>query len=333
VKAPLAAALALALGCASNTGAISRSMPGKEDRLSSRAAAGPQVLRVSPFDYAALPVLESVPVTDGLESSAIAFWPGLHGVLEMSGSLVAEVEVGSYLGPVSEIDVETYPGTSSRQSGSTYYHVFRELDERGPLLRTPAKGGGPLCGPVAVHGRARWQGYLHHGRTEEGLVFVCYEGSFEPRTCSAKADRAFRVVAHPVAGGAAFAFRTRDGECSAPTLIHEERLALIGPRPLWLSSTAPLALHRAEGERSFARVLVPVERSLASSIVIDVRPSDARLFGSELGNPRDSMVFSVSVELVWARSDPAPTATAFVAAMSVHDLSELNTSALSEIAR
>src|SRR5262249_47836868 len=156
-----------------------------------------------------------------LESSTIAFEPGQNGVLEMTGGLIAEIEVGSYLGPVAEIDLEPYPGASSRESGGSYYHVFRELGERGPSLRTPARGAGPLGGPAAVPGRARWQGYLHDGRTEEGLVFVCYEGRFDPRTCRAKADRAFRVVARPVAGGVAFAFRTRDGECSAPTLIHE----------------------------------------------------------------------------------------------------------------
>jgi hypothetical protein len=332
VKAPLAAALALALGCAASPGVMSQSMPEKKDRLSSHAAASAQVLRVSPFDYTALPALESVRVTGDLESSTIAFQPGQNGVLEMTGSLVAEIEVGSYLGPVAGFDLEAYPGVSGRESGA-YYHVFRELDERGPSLLTPARGAESLCGPAAVPGLARWQGYLHDSRTEDRLVFVCYEGKFEPRTCRANAERAFRVVARPVAGGAAFAFRARDGECSAPTLIHEERLAIVGPRPLWLSSTAPLALRRTEGGRSFARVLVPVGRPLSSSVVIDVRPSDARLFGSNLGRLRDPMVFSISVEVVWARSDPAPTATAFVAAISAHDTSELNASALSEILR
>src|SRR5262249_49140875 len=150
----VAAALALALGCAGS--------PGKVDPLSSHAAASPQVLRVSPFDYTALPALESVPLTGDLESTTIAFQPGQNGVLEMTGSMVAEVEIGSYLGPVAEIDLETYPGSGSRESGA-YYHVFRELSEKGPSLRSPAKGTSSLCAPGAVVGRARWQGYLHGG--------------------------------------------------------------------------------------------------------------------------------------------------------------------------
>ncbi len=210
----------------------------------------------------------------------------------MTGALVAEIEIGAREVPTSEGDIDLGPGGRKRDAGSRvrHYHVFRQVDETGPMAWSPAAGAMHLCGHAASPGRARWQGYLHGSRTAEGLDFVCYEGPFDPRTCSATAERAWRVKARPLVGGAVFGFRVEDGECSPPTRTHAERLAVVGPRPLWIGSTAPLALHRVEGERSFARI-VPVSRAESASALLDVRPEDLRRFRGDpgaVGGPRCS---------------------------------------------
>ena len=39
------------------------------------------------------------------------------------------------------------------------------------------------------------------------VPYLCYEGPFDPETCSARADRAFGVTARPLVGDAVYGFR------------------------------------------------------------------------------------------------------------------------------
>lgn len=160
---------------------------------------------------------------------------------------------------------------------------------------------------------------MHESRTDEGLEYLCYEGIFDPDTCSARAERAFRVKARPLVASTIYGFRAEDGVCSPPSRRRAQKLALIGPRPLWIGTTAPLSMHEPEGPRSFSRILVPVARAISSSIVVHARPSDVRIFGAEAPGGSLPEVLSYSVEVVWARSDPAPSAVGFLSTIAGSD--------------
>jgi hypothetical protein len=313
-----AAALALVAGCSSADGlqTATRSARG-EHRRASAEPEGPRTLEAFPFDYAALPSLERVPLTADLPSSSWSFRPAQSGAeLNMTGPLVAEIEIGSHT-TANKGDMDL-GGTDRghRASSDRYYHLFRQADETGPFGWTAAPGAGDLCGHGRQRGRARWQGYVDKGRTAKGLDYVCYEGPFDPETCGAEAERAWRVTARPLVADAVFGFRVADGECSPPSLPHEERLAVIGPRPIWIGSTAPFALHRTSGARSFTRVAVPIARAGAASAVFDVRPQDVELFRAGEVKHGSPWLISYSVEVVWPVSDAAPSAIAFSSVLS-----------------
>jgi hypothetical protein len=316
-----AAALALAAGCSKPGGLQTLELRGpSENRLSSSAPVGPQTHEAFPFDYQALPALQPVAVTANLPSSSLSFLPTKDGAeLNMTGPVVAEIEIGVHT-TASPEDMDL--GGTDRQRGqrgnrgNRYYHLFRQADETGPFAWAPAPGAGELCGRGRERGRARWQGYVHKSRTAEGLDYVCYEGTFDPTRCSATAERAFRVTARPLIADTVFGFRLEDGVCSPPSMPPEERLAIVGPRPFWIGSTAPFSIRGATGVRSFTRIVVPIGRAKASSAVVDVRPEDVQMFRADVVHHGDPWLYSYSVEVVWGPSDLAPSTIAFSSVLS-----------------
>jgi hypothetical protein len=272
----------------------------------------PRALRAYTIDYAELPVLAPVPLGGDTDGAFVAFLPGRDGPeLHMTGALVAEIEVG-----VAPTPVERARKGAARPSSGGYYHVFRQMDETGPFAWTPARGAGSICGRGAHPGRARWQGYVHRSRTAKGIAYRCFEGPFDAEKCEARADRAFGVTARPLVGDALFGFRAPDGVCSPLTLAHEENLVVVGPRPLWMGSTAPLLVRAVDGARSFARVVVPVARFTSALAVVDTRPADVSMLGGAAEVDRSASTYSLSVEVVWASSDAAPAAVGFASVLS-----------------
>jgi hypothetical protein len=270
----------------------------------------PRALRAYPFEYAELPVLSPVPIGGDKDGASFAFLPGKDGPeLHMTGDLVAEIEVG--VPPAQEELARNVAGHSR-----PYYHVFRQTDETGPFEWSAARGAGPICGRGAPPGRARWQGFVHRSRTPKGIAYRCFEGPFDPEKCAARADRAFGVTARPLVGDALFGFRAPDGVCSALTLAHEEKLVVVGPRPLWMASTAPLLFRAVDGHRSFARVAVPVARATSASAVVDTYLDDVSIPGGAPGVDRSGSTYSLSVEVVWASSAAAPTAVGFASVLT-----------------
>jgi hypothetical protein len=106
---------------------------------------------------------------------------------------------------------------------------------------------------------------------------------------------------------------------------------IVGPRPVWIGSSAPLAIHNASGPRSFARIVVPVSRALAASVVLDTRAEDVGIFRGDAAR-REPALLSFSVDVVWAKSAPAPSAVGFVSVLT-GDPAALGASALSSIPR
>jgi hypothetical protein len=313
-----ASILAITVGCFSGS-LRPGSGPTGDTRLSSTAPLGPTAIEAFPFDYASLPMLTPVPITPDLESAYLAFLPGKDGPeLRMAGGLVAEIEIGRRRIPDEEIEPSIVSRRPVPRRPDPLYRIFRDVDETGPFTWTLARGAGRLCGGSSGSNLARWQGYVHRGRSAEGLAFFCYEGTFNPRTCSVKAERAWQVRARPLVGDTVFGFRERDGMCSDPTLLHQERLALIGPRPVWIGSTAPLWARAADGVPSFARILVPVSRALSASAVLDTRERDIRIFRGDVSSLASGGldVLSLSVEVVWAKADPSPAAIGFTSVLS-----------------
>jgi hypothetical protein len=69
-------------------------------------------------------------------------------------------------------------------------------------------------------------------------------------------------------------------------------------------------------------VVVPVVRATSASAIVDTRPADVSVLAGDSEIDRSPAIYSLSVEVVWASSDPAPSATGFASVFG-GDTSEL----------
>ena len=245
-------------------------------------------------DYASLPFLDPVPMSTPLPDSSFAIAKeGDRYSLLMTDSLVTEVQIGDY-------------------------RITRGVNGAVPVERTPARGAEAICGHGAASSAATWQGYAREGSSPDEMTFVCYEGRFDGRSCTAVARSAWRVTARRLADGGVFGFRSIGGACRADrggtspsaSAGHEERLDVIGPRATWIGSSDPKSIDGAAMRAPFTHLSIPVERGGSSSAVLDVGASD--LLSAIQNAPEGAAELSYSFEIIWPSAASAPSATAFV---------------------
>ena len=95
-----------------------------------------------------------------------------------------------------------------------------------------------------------------------------------------------------------------------------EKLEVIGPRSIWLGSTASTDGQHVPLAQPFARVVVPVSRGSTATAVLDVSGDDLKAFqGSPGAALADAKVVSFTFDLVWPQADSLPSAVAYMSAL------------------
>ncbi len=246
----------------------------------------PRTVEDVTVDYGSLPRL--VPIGLGPNPKGPFFKKRSDGVYELHtpGDILAEIEVGTAVffsvpnGPVDDV-------------GSAYSLV---------------SAGAQLCTDHTAPMRAVWIGFSPKEKRPGSLEFFRYEGSFDPVACMATPVHAWHVRAPAILEGSLYAFRAANAE--------EEKLEVIGPRSIWLGSSGPTAEQHIPLAQPFSRVVVPISRGSTGTAVLDVAGDDLKDFrGASLPPLADAKVVAFSFDVVWAASDPLPTAVASMAAL------------------
>lgn len=269
------------------------------------------------IDYAALPMLESMPVpANTLGPSLGRAADGTFHPNSPNNSITL-LQVGS-VAPV---------------------YIVGGNDKDPPYVTHPERVPQMCSGGGGTGVRATWMTFTSSSKLPDSLSVTRYEGTFDGGLCTAKPERAWKVTAHALVPSTVYAYRSRgtipaatNGAVAttnaqpasttppptpAPTGTQMgERLEIIGPRSIWVGTDAPTELQNQKLQEPFARLVVPVQRGSSASAVLDVASDDLKAFrGSALPGIGDARVVAFSFDVVWAEGEPAPSATAFVSAL------------------
>lgn len=314
---------ALSLGaCGPATGSSTTVSPptgstlGPAPRLT--APTRPKAIADVNIDYATLPVLESLPLPAGTLGPSLG--RAADGTFHPNSpkNSITLLQVGA-VAPVYIV------------GGNDKDPPYVTHPERVPQMCSGG-GGGPI--------RATWMTFVSPEKLAESLIVTRFEGTFDAALCAATPERFWKVKAQAIVPATVYAYRSRGAiplatngavapntqpTSTTPTptpsalpagLAMGERLEVIGPRSIWVGSDAPTELQNQKLQEPFARLIVPVQRGSSASAVLDVASDDLKAFrGSVLPGIGDARVVAFSFDVVWAESESAPSATAFVSAL------------------
>lgn len=245
----------------------------------------PIVLRSTPFDYAALPLMSEPTRVQGRAAPHYQLVSEVNSFqLAMSGSLAAELIAA---------DFRTFTHGISPNEGQT----------------VPSRGRVPCGGDVQDAIGTSWQGFDKKTRNASALDYVVYHGQLDRGSCRAAATHQARVRALAVVPGVVYGFRRAEAD--------RETLVLIGPSSSWVGSSAPaLEDQIAAHVGTFSRLEVPVRRGSSASAMMQITRGDffdlAHKVHVDTTSSLDGLLLgvwrvAVTVDVVWPESEASPS--------------------------
>lgn len=247
------------------------------------------------FDYASLPLLALAPSTKG------------EVTMTFSGSPRAQ---DGFVGVLDASERRTFtegPWGLSTSSPTSAYSCSTGSGE------TPATW-------VAVHPDKK------KARSFEVLEHV---GVVDGERCATRAQQVYTAAAAGIVPGVLYAYRRCAAPAGQPPAPNagpvptrapcEEELVLIGPPLEWVTSTGEtIDKHLRPQIGSFSRIVVPVRRATAASVLVHVRHQNLFMWGGAnvLGASFErAATVQLTTDVSWASADPAPLGTVSIAAV------------------
>lgn len=279
---------------------------GRTTRESSNLPEGPQSLRTrfnvrpttideSEFDFATIPMMESIAFHRWEPGASFTLVPGRNDIYCIWGP--SWLEARAWLAP-------QWPAQTIVEIDDNAISAFRLLGGLYMDFQTSERlerSSDPLG--------ARWLQMPDASRTAELATLNRFEGSFDPVSGEVRAERQLTVHAKALVPGEFYAYRRCDEFCDDDEM-RVEILTLVGPRSEWVGSTGSWSEQQELKNQDFTAVSAQLGQGGSTSLTITTTSTELAHFARKTAPTGNRNTVAFTLDVVWPRGG-APEARLF----------------------